>query len=148
MYNKNKINSLRIEKKLTNSSLNSLQNKLNRGVVNTRKYKADTEKIQKLKNRIIEIDTEIFQENQKLNKLKFANINLDDSPLLRTMTVRTPPKDVSNMIEKSDNLNLTFEPQRTESLTSQSFLIYTYLIQHQVEQYPKKTKTQCFLHNQ
>lgn len=108
-----KINTLRVEKRLLKSRLTSLEKNLDRGVVNTRKYQADSEKIQNIRNRLIEIESEFFLENQKLKKLKNLTINLEDSPLVQTMTQRTPPKGKG----PDNNLNTTFGTLATETKT-------------------------------
>lgn len=91
MNNLSKLNSLRIEKRLTQSRLTSIESNLNRGSYNTRKNQADTEKISKLKNRLSEIETEIFLEKSKLNKHKVTDLNRTRTPSPVRM-FKTPPK--------------------------------------------------------
>lgn len=95
MLNISKINSLRIEKKLSVSRLNSIENSLNRGAFNTRKFQTDSEKIAKLKNRISEIDSEIFLEKSKIQKQQVVDLNRTSSPSPRKMFT-TPPKSIAD----------------------------------------------------
>lgn len=114
MNKQSKINALRIEKKLSLRRLEALEKNLNTGTFNTRKFQQDSEKIQRIKNRLNEISTEISTETEKLSKLK--NIQIDttaDIPILQKM-FRTPPPHIG-ADQPQDSLNTTFEAKTTET---------------------------------
>lgn len=106
--NKNNLNQLRIERQIIQSRLKNLQPKLSLGIRNTRKHQNDAEKVTKLTLRLSELESEITSETQKLIKLRTANINIADSPILQSMTQRTPTKSKVTDIVKDDQLNQTF----------------------------------------
>lgn len=109
----NNINKLRIEKRLINSQLKAIQPKLSKGVRNTRKHQLDAQKVTDLTIRLSKIESDLFLEESKLNKLKSAKINIADSPLVQSM-YKTPPKHILEAREEID-LNKTYiAPVTTE----------------------------------
>lgn len=121
MYSTKKINALRIERNLSQNRLLTLEKNLDTGTYNTRKYQLDSEKIERLKNRIVEINTEIHSETAKLNRVKFARINTSEIPILKSMfVIRSPPKKGPLAEKPEDQLNKTFEAQTTEANTPKS----------------------------
>lgn len=108
----NKLNALRVEKRLLESRLKSLETELNTGIVNTRKFQTDKTKIYKIKNRLSEIEEEVQLENKNLNKLKKSNFNITETPLIKQM-FRTPPKKSTdeNPLDQTFNTLTLNEPQ-------------------------------------
>lgn len=119
MHSVSKINALRLEKKLSQKRLDTLKNNLNTGTFNTRKYQSDTQKIQRLKDRIDEINTTIHVETNKLGKLKTSQINISKTPFLKNMFV-TPPKNRLSAQPTDNPLDRTIETQVSQTETSHS----------------------------
>lgn len=106
MYGSNRA-SLRIEKNNIKTQIRALESNLSKNGPLTRAYKKDLDKIAKLKNNLVEIDIKIRKENEQLNKLKSANLQIVGSPLFSTM-FKTPPKNVTDRMKETE-LNTTFE---------------------------------------
>lgn len=111
MFN-NSRGSLRLERKIIQNKIKTLEEGLNRNAQNSRKYKSDLDKIANLKNNLSEIETRISLEKNHLEKLKTANLNIANSPLFANM-FHSPKLKVASKPQTGE-LNKSFAEKQTE----------------------------------